>query len=437
MNKYLFLATLLNMACSFSLFTVSDHEQDHFLHVRKNVERLSSGEKLRIRRAMTQLQADKSQAGYQSFGAFHGLPKWCPTPDAQVKYACCVHGMATFPHWHRLLVVQFENALRRYGHTGSLPYWDWTVPMDGLPDLASHELYNDPTTGMDVPNPFFKGHIDEENAYTSRNPNPKLFIKPGFGDYTRLAELVLLAFEQDNFCDFEIQFEIAHNAIHALIGTDSKYSLSSLRYTSFDPIFYLHHSNVDRIWAIWQALQHYRGKAYNTANCALQQMRKPLAPFSLSSAINTDSMTRDHSTPFSVFDYKTNFHYRYDNLEFNGLTIPQLDKEVQKRKSQDRTFVGFMLHGIGQSAKVTFYICRPSAADCMDRAGAFFILGDDREMPWSFDRLYKADITKELKNLGLRYDDKFIVRYDMIDLAGNSLSNMLPTPTIMHENHGE
>lgn len=57
---------------------------------------------------------------------------------------------------------------------------------------------------------------------------------------------------------YQVQFEVAHNLIHALVGGNSTYGLSSLSYSAFDPIFYLHHSNVDRIWAIWTALQQLR-----------------------------------------------------------------------------------------------------------------------------------------------------------------------------------
>ena len=85
---------------------------------------------------------------------------------------------------------------------------------------------------------------------------------PAFGDHTGLYDAMLLAFEQTNFCDFEVQFEVTHNAIHFLIGGFSNYSLSTLHYSAFDPIFYLHHSNVDRLWAIWQQLQIRRGLPY-------------------------------------------------------------------------------------------------------------------------------------------------------------------------------
>ena len=73
---------------------------------------------------------------------------------------------------------------------------------------------------------------------------------------------MLLAFEQTDYCDFEVQMEVVHNAIHFLVGGFSPYSMTTLHYSAFDPIFYLHHSSVDRLWAIWQKLQILRGLPY-------------------------------------------------------------------------------------------------------------------------------------------------------------------------------
>jgi hypothetical protein len=79
------------------------------------------------------------------------------------------------------------------------------------------------------------------------------------GHFTDLFEQVLNALEYPNYCQFEAQFEVAHNTIHYLVGGRHTYSLSHLEYTSYDPIFFLHHSNVDRIYAVYDALQKDRG----------------------------------------------------------------------------------------------------------------------------------------------------------------------------------
>ncbi|CAG5132269.1 unnamed protein product, partial [Candidula unifasciata] len=402
------------------------------IHVRKNVNQLTPEEELELRRALELLENDKTPGGYQTLGRFHGATLWCPSPAAETKVACCVHGMPTFLHWHRLLTVQAENALRSHGYHGGLPYWDWTQPLKSLPAIVESPTYVNPKNGKVVTNPFYSAHIDDANQDTVRSVREDLYQDPGFGGYTAIARQVLLALEQENFCDFEVQFEIAHNFIHALVGGSEVYSLASLAYTAYDPIFYLHHSNTDRLWAVWQALQKYRGKPSHSANCAVDKIRQPLAPFSLSSDVNPDPVTREHSYPYQVFDYKTNFQYDYDNLEFNGLTIPQLARHLEHSKAEDRVFVGFRLHGIHHSALTKFYICK-KADDCNHPAGEFYLLGDEHEMEWAYDRLYKYEITQQLADLHLRYDDRYTIKYTVTGLDGADLGHPFPEPTVIHE----
>nr|AYO86691.1 hemocyanin 1 [Lymnaea stagnalis] len=402
------------------------------IKIRKNVATLTEAEVVDLRQALANLQNDQSAGGYQDLGRFHGTPNWCPTPDAEVKKSCCLHGMPTFPHWHRLWTVQAENALRRHGYVGAIPYWDWTQPVKSLPDLVTSEKYRDPSSNNEIKNPFYSAHITDADQDTVRSPRDDLFEQPKFGQNTAIAKQVLLALEQDNFCDFEVQFEIAHNFIHALVGGNEQFSMASLLYTAFDPLFYLHHANTDRLWAIWQALQKYRNKPYNTANCAIGQLRKPLSPFSLTSSVNPDANTREHSLPFQVFDYRNNFHYEYDNLEFNGLSIPQLAKELEKNKGDDRVFVGFMLHGIKRSALIKFQIHKNDTE--FKEAGEFYILGDENEMEWSYDRLYKYEVTQQLEDFGLRYNDRYYIKYQVLDLDGSIYStDTFSTPTVLFE----
>ncbi|PVD32161.1 hypothetical protein C0Q70_07590 [Pomacea canaliculata] len=391
-----------------------EEEEHQELHVRSDVSSLTSEQVQNLREALHSLEEDTSINGFEHIAAFHGQPNWCPSPDAEKKFACCAHGMAVFPHWHRLLTVQAENALRAKGFQDGLPYWDWTLPMTSLPEIVVGETYVNPKTNSPEPNPFHHGIV--EGKTTTRSVRDKLFEQPKFGSLTKIAKMVLLAFEQTDFCTFEVQYEIAHNYIHALVGGNESYSMASLRYTAYDPIFFLHHSNTDRIWAIWQALQHYRGLPYNSANCAIASLRKPLQPFAQTSTINPDRITRDHSVPFEVFDYERSFQYHYDDLEFNGFSIPQLQREILHRQHDERVFAGFMLRGIGKSALVTLEVCEPSGT--CHPAGEFYILGDEYEIPWQYDRLFKYEITDVLEEFKLEANDRYSVQYSVIDLDG-------------------
>jgi tyrosinase len=48
--------------------------------------------------------------------------------------------------------------------------------------------------------------------------------------------------------------EYIHGGIHVAVGGDINGTMTNLPVAGFDPIFYLHHANVDRLIAMWQAL---------------------------------------------------------------------------------------------------------------------------------------------------------------------------------------
>jgi hypothetical protein len=76
-----------------------------------------------------------------------------------------------------------------------------------------------------------------------------------------------------------VQYEVVHNAIHYLVGGRQKFALSSLEYSAYDPLFYVHHTMVDKIWVVWQELQKRRHKPYDRADCAVNYMQEKLHPF--------------------------------------------------------------------------------------------------------------------------------------------------------------
>ncbi|KAG7292775.1 hypothetical protein NEMBOFW57_002817 [Staphylotrichum longicolle] len=79
--------------------------------------------------------------------------------------------------------------------------------------------------------------------------------------------------------------EDVHNEIHDRTGGGGH--MSSLEVSSYDPLFWLHHFNVDRLWAIWQDL-----------NPNANMSPRP-APYSTFSATGGESQTKD--TPLAPF----------------------------------------------------------------------------------------------------------------------------------------
>ena len=393
--------------------------------IRKDLKVLTKDEMTCFAEAFQRINLDGT---YEKIAAFHGLPAQCPNEDGSKVFTCCLHGMPTFPHWHRLYVALVENELLARGSCNAVPYWDWIEPFHKLPPLINDKTFFNPKTKKTEPNPFLKGTISFEHTETERSPQPELF------DNRYLYDHALYALEQTDFCEFEVHYEVLHNTIHSWLGGPSVHSMSSLDFAAYDPVFFLHHSNLDRLWAIWQELQRYRNLEYNTASCAKKYMDKPMRPFSNTTA-NNDRFTLINSRPNDVFDYQNVLHYKYDTLSFSGLNIPQLENVLTNNKAHDRIFAGFSLHGIKASADVRIYICIPidnEAMNCDHYAGVFSILGGLSEMPWHFDSLYRYEITKELKELDLDHKSTFKIKADITAVNGTHIdSHIFPEPTVI------
>ena len=52
----------------------------------------------------------------------------------------------------------------------------------------------------------------------------------------------------EDFDDFTSQLEDLHNRVHVWVGG----TMSEIPVAAFDPVFWAHHTMIDRLWAIWQ-----------------------------------------------------------------------------------------------------------------------------------------------------------------------------------------
>jgi tyrosinase len=90
-----------------------------------------------------------------------------------------------------------------------------------------------------------------------------------------------------------------HNNVHLWVGGDMKMSSSQN-----DPVFFLHHCNVDRIWAAWQA-----------THTEVSYVPDMSAPDTLRFHRIDDglySLYEERVTPRDMIDYES--RYRYDSL---------------------------------------------------------------------------------------------------------------------------
>jgi tyrosinase len=200
-----------------------------------------------------------------------------------------IHFVGHFLPWHRYFLWTYEKALREEcGYKGTQPYWDWSK------DAASGKAMNDfdifsPVDGFGGNGPFVPTTPEQNwiglndrtgGGCVTNGPfatNFTLNVGPG-SDITKSNPHCLIRdFCPDTFrsnVGYDTVNEVTqHNTYEAfarrlegLPGWSMKNfhggghfgvggllgSMGDSSNSPNDPVFYLHHANVDRIWTQWQ-----------------------------------------------------------------------------------------------------------------------------------------------------------------------------------------
>lgn len=202
---------------------------------RKNIDCLTDDELHDLREALAILYAlpAANPNSWANQASFHGGP----------PVAYCRHGAPGFFTWHRAELRAFELALQSARCHVMLPYWNWSDgPSTGVPAACRHPTYVD-RAGATVPNPLFAGPR-AAGGMTNRSAG---IDATAFDD---LATSVQAAMSEPSFASFQNLINGPHGSVHVRVGGD----MGGVPTASYDPLFFLHHANVDRIWARWQSL---------------------------------------------------------------------------------------------------------------------------------------------------------------------------------------
>ncbi|HXU39376.1 MAG TPA: tyrosinase family protein [Blastocatellia bacterium] len=238
------------------------------LTVRKNADDLPAEELQAIREAYRNAQQIMDNRGYNHFAGLHGIPNWwCWHHDHSQRSN--VNAQLFLP-WHRAYLLYFERAIRDQRPPNTevgLPWWDWTSPrshVTGVPEAFSN-------AGDRQPNPLFSARIVAPTAnppidrMTRRSPRqPRELPTPA--DVTDVLNLT-------QFDDFSRQLEGIHDFIHGWTGGGLG-DMGNVGTAAWDPIFWSHHCNIDRLWYLWQI-------RHGESNIPPNLLPMVLPPFSL------------------------------------------------------------------------------------------------------------------------------------------------------------
>lgn len=225
------------------------------IHYRRNIDCLTSNQLHDLREALAtlyQLPAADPDS-YATIAGLHGAPS--PT--------YCLHGAPGFLTWHRAYMLAFEKALQCANAKVVLPFWDWSSgPSTGVPAACSQPTYVN-RAGDTVDNPLYSGPLPG-GGQTSRRPD---INTTSFDDLATSAQTVLTS---ASFAGFQNAINSPHGGVHVRVGGN----MASVAYAGYDPLFYLHHCNIDRLWAQWQK-SHPGSLPSNEANLELEPFNKP------------------------------------------------------------------------------------------------------------------------------------------------------------------
>ncbi|MCD2443370.1 tyrosinase family protein [Agromyces sp. SYSU K20354] len=206
------------------------------VRIRKNANALTTAERNRFLRALATLNGSAS-GRFRDFRDMHVAG----APDREA------HGGAGFLPWHRIYLLDLERELQRIDSDVALPYWRFD---EAAPNLFTRRF-------MGVPGP------QDRVQFTSTNPLrgwvagnlPGVERGPGVGPQT----LPLVRTEQQtlalggapaaDFTGFAVMQGNPHGRAHMshISGV-----ITDPGTAPQDPLFFLLHCNVDRLWAKWQ-----------------------------------------------------------------------------------------------------------------------------------------------------------------------------------------
>ena len=200
-----------------------------------------------------------------------------------------------FLPWHRMVVLYFEQTIRNVSGvpTFTLPYWNYTV--------------SGPRHGVIPPEFTRKGDATFGSLYVEkRNPgvNAGNSISKGLNpDPINLNAFKQCAYERNGsimgFCR-DIDGNL-HGQVH--VKTGNMVNMGDVPWAAGDPIFWLHHCQIDRLWASWNAAGHKNPSG---------------GPFLQKSFVFADGNGKRVTAKIGDVLDVAQLKYRYDNLE----TVP-------------------------------------------------------------------------------------------------------------------
>ena len=189
------------------------------------------------------MKAASGNVSWAGFAAIHG---------GATDFNLCPHGNWYFLPWHRAYLLTYERVVRNLtgNNDFALPYWDWTLDRQMPPAFVD-------ATFNGQPNPLFEAQRTAsptaalpDSTVGSAIINQILSQSPfeTFGTSRPVGQNNLdQSWINCEFCGtFGTLESTPHNLVHVFVG-----GIMGRANSALDPLFMMHHCNIDRIWWLW------------------------------------------------------------------------------------------------------------------------------------------------------------------------------------------
>lgn len=205
---------------------------------------------------------DLNPGGWRSRGLIRPTEQLPPQAEQNEMWDQCQHEGWFFLPWHRGYLAYFEEIVAwAIGELGGPP--DWKLPYWNYLDASNPAARNFPRAFVE---PFLPDGSTNALAWWARSTTLSLNTALAGGDIS-LDALTMKTFtgnpgasalggSQTGFEQFgpdgsggALELD-PHNTIHVMIGGLGGF-MGDPNYAALDPLFWLHHCNIDRLWSAW------------------------------------------------------------------------------------------------------------------------------------------------------------------------------------------
>ena len=268
----------------------------------------------------------------------------CPTDPKIVEKLAktgepvyCAHSVEPFISWHVPYLYEFEQLLNIYNHSEdkeyiTLPYFDISQQDCDYSFLNEEEitiLYNGKRTTIENPLASAYYYPNGEKTKITRNGivnatsrkdkirlktvRRQLYDTLHAKTYEEFSSQVVSIVKTNKPYGY-VPLETPHNSIHDIIGGDGG-NMSDISISAFDPIFWLHHCNMDRFFYNW--LKHIK---IDESTFSKNSLDATLAPFSKQPIFGWQNNTNDFLLLKNVVDIHQ-YPYIYASIAKHSLHI--------------------------------------------------------------------------------------------------------------------